>query len=57
MCTSLGVLVVDPSDGHGRMLHEALLHLGERLDQLGAEVRRIDTGRVNERLDCLRTPT
>lgn len=44
MCSSIGVIAMtDPVDAYSRMLHEALIHLGERLDQLGADVQRIDS--------------
>jgi len=44
MCSSIGVIAMtEPTDAYSRMLHEALVHLGERLDTLGADVRRIDS--------------
>ena len=31
MCSSIGVIAMtDPVDAYSRMLHEALIHLGER---------------------------
>mmetsp|Transcript_33667 Transcript_33667/g.53933 ORF Transcript_33667/g.53933 Transcript_33667/m.53933 type:complete len:292 (-) Transcript_33667:157-1032(-) len=44
MCSSIGVIAMtEPTDAYSRMLHEALVHLGERLDSLGADVQRIDS--------------
>mmetsp|Transcript_69196 Transcript_69196/g.152737 ORF Transcript_69196/g.152737 Transcript_69196/m.152737 type:complete len:305 (-) Transcript_69196:130-1044(-) len=44
MCSSIGVIAMtEPTDAYSRMLHEALVHLGERLDSLGADVLRIDS--------------
>eukprot|EP00439_Symbiodinium_sp_Y106_P053650 s1160_g7.t1 len=46
MCSCIGVVAMtEPAanDAYSRMLHEALLHLAERLDQVCSDVQRIDS--------------
>lgn len=46
MCSCIGVVAMtEPAanDAYCRMLHEALLHLAERLDQVCSDVQRIDS--------------